>query len=153
MLRRAGLALGLVLFAQQASAQFSAQTMNGVWEGSLPIVGVTPDGTREGVGIGDITRLRVEVLPDDRMSVSSPDYPQLVTTRAFRLVNSATIFAVVETSDHAEHWALTIVVHDRSTILAALSRGVRQTRTSGSTDVFTVGALGQLRKVDDNSPR
>jgi hypothetical protein len=74
----------------------------------------------------------------------------LRTTYGQRLTNTVTILADVETTDRAEHWALTIALQDDRTILAALSRGVRQMPISESSDVFTVGALGQLRQVDDN---
>jgi hypothetical protein len=136
--------------AQPADAQLPAEEMSGSWEGSVAIVGITPESARAGFRIGDSTRVRVDLLPDGRVSLGSPDTPGLQTTYGERLTNTVTILAVLEASDRSEHWALTIALREDHTIWAALSRGVRLMRSSAPADVFTVGALGQLRHVDAN---
>jgi hypothetical protein len=150
ILLRLCVALGLIQCAQPTNAQLAPEKMNGIWEGSVSVVAVAPESARSGSQIGDSTLLRIRVSPDGTMSVASPDSPQLRTTRAQRFINTVTILAVIETDDQAEHWALTIVLQDERTMVAALSRGVRQMQESESADVFTVGALGQLRHVDAN---
>jgi hypothetical protein len=145
-----GVAVGLIACTQTASAQLAPEKMNGIWEGSVSIVGVAPESARAGFQIGDITPLRVTVSPDGTVTLVSADSPQLRTMRAQRMANTVTILAVVEANCQAEHWALTVALQDERTLVAALSRGVRQVQSSESADVFTVGALGQLRQVDDN---
>jgi hypothetical protein len=133
------------------SQRRSTEEAEGVWEGSVYIVGVAPGVDRDGFRLGDNTRLRLELFPSrEQVSVTSPDFPELQMIHLGQLHSSAVIAGVIEGDGHVENWALTVTLQDDRTMLVALSRGVSLAPSSGDASVVTVGALGQLRKNDDD---
>jgi hypothetical protein len=145
---------GAIVFlqcAQSAFAQISSDEMNGIWEGSVSIVDVAPETARDGFRIGDSAQLRMEISPDRvRVSVAGSDSSELEMIHMSQLAGGAIILGVMRTDDRTETWALTVSLQDQTAMLVALSRGVKPMPESESEDVLTVGALGQLRKIDDD---